>query len=425
MDKRKITTTTESSPSIGIPPTLSETATIKPGRLVSLDAFRGFIMILLALEGLNLARTAKNLGYGPDATVTTTAGKIWQALAFHTSHPEWISQFYGIGCSFWDLIMPAFLFMVGVAMPYSYAKRRQDGQSFGRLFAHAAIRAFVLIWLGVLIHSQSRLVFLFTNVLSVIGLGYLFVFVLLGTGRWGQLAGIVVILAGYWWLFASSPALGPDFDFAAVGSKPEWVLPGSFEHWTKNANAAAEFDRWFLNLFPRERPFRFRPDGYVVLGFVPAIATMLFGTLTGGLLRSERTPQEKLKWLLLSGIVCLALGGVAGQTVCPVIKRLWSGSFTVLTIGWVLLMFAAFFWIVDVRGYKRWTFPLVMVGMNPIVMYLMGTLMHHWTAKMLKVHFGQTIFDGPYGPMVEAVSVFCVFWLICWWLYRQKIFVRI
>ncbi len=384
-------------------------------------------MILLALEGFNCVKTAKNLGYGPDVAVDTWTGWIWQTLAFHTSHPEWNSQFYVIGCSFWDLIMPAFLFMVGVAMPYSYAKRRRKGHSFGKLFAHAAIRAFVLVWLGVLIHSQPRpqLVFLFTNVLSVIGLGYLFVFLLLGTGRWGQLAGVVVILVGYWWLFASSPALGPDFDFAAVGSDPDWVLPGFFEHWTKNANAAAEFDRWFLNLFPRERPFRFRPDGYVVLGFVPAIATMLLGVLTGELLRSERPPTDKLRRIVFGGVVCLLLGAVGGYTVCPVIKRLWTSSFTLLTGGWVMLMFALFYWMIDLRGHQRWTYPLVVVGMNSIVIYLMSTLMYGWIARMLKVHFGQRIFDGPYGPTFEAVAVFAVLWLICLWLYRQKVFLRI
>ncbi len=88
-------------------------------RLLSLDAFRGLVMCTLAVNGFAFASTAKRLGYGPDADVDTYAGSIWQFLAFHNTHPEWNSQFYVVGCSFWDLIQPAFMFMVGVAMPYS------------------------------------------------------------------------------------------------------------------------------------------------------------------------------------------------------------------------------------------------------------------------------------------------------------------
>ncbi|NOX54747.1 MAG: hypothetical protein GXP27_09970 [Planctomycetes bacterium] len=193
--------------------------------------------------------------------------------------------------------MPAFLLMVGVAMPYSYAKRRRQGHSFGRRLRHTAVRSAVLIWLGVLIHSQHsrQLVSLFTNVLPVISLGYLLVFLALEGGVRVQIVSLAVMLVRYWVLFVAYPAPGPGYDFAATGSDPGWGLPGLFAHWTKNANAAAAFDRWFLNLFPRPQPFRFRPDGHVVLGFVPAIATMLFGVLTGELLRSRNHTGSNCK----------------------------------------------------------------------------------------------------------------------------------
>ncbi len=179
---------------------------------MSLDAFRGLVMCTLAVNGFAFAATAKKLGYGPEAQIDSYVGWIWQSLAFHTSHPAWNSQFYLLGCSFWDLIQPAFIFMVGVAMPYSYASRRGRGHSNGRLTSHALVRALVLVALGVFLQTRSNWFDtnrLFTNVLAQIGLGYFFVFLLLGRSVNVQIAWAAVVLILYTTWLGTYPAPEP------------------------------------------------------------------------------------------------------------------------------------------------------------------------------------------------------------------------
>ena len=216
-----------------------------------------------------------------------------------------------------------------------------------------------------------------------------------------------------------------EFNYAAVGIDQDWVLPGFFAHWTKNANAAARFDVWFLNLFPRPEAFKFNGGGYTTLNFVPSITTMLLGVMAGRLLQGRRTAWQKFGRLVLGGVVCMALAVAASYTVCPVVKRIWTPSWALFAGAWTLWMLAAFYGVIDVLGRRAWSFPLVVVGRNSILMYMMFQLIRKWTARTREIHLGQDIFTGTYGPIVESLSVLLVFWLICWWLYRQKVFLRI
>jgi len=203
-------------------------------------------------------------------------------------------------------------------------------------------------------------------------------------------------------------------------------------------------DQWFLNLFPRPEPYRFTPSGggYQTLNFLPAIATMLLGLMAGELLRSERTPRQKLVTLLVAGSILLSAGMIAGWTVCPVVKRIWTPAWTLFSGGWAVWLLAAFYAVIDVAGWRRWAWPLVVVGMNSILFYLMAQLMHGWTWGMIKIHFGPLMKWGPvdrgldwlfgpqgfnpvYLPIVESLAVLLAFWLICWWLYQKRLFVRI
>jgi heparan-alpha-glucosaminide N-acetyltransferase len=388
----------------------------KPGRLMSLDAYRGFIMLTLASAGFGIAKVAEKMN-----------SSFWHALVPHVRHPEWISNTGGIGFAYWDLIQPSFMFMVGVAMPYSYARRVRDGHSMARMTGHAVTRAVVLTLLGVFLASNwsTQTDFVFFNVLSQIGLGYLFVFWLMWCPFRVQLLAIVAILVGYWALFFVYPAPGADFDYAASGIDRSWVAPGLFAHWTKNANAAWRVDVWLLNLFPRSEPFRSNPGGYTTLNFVPSIVTMLLGVMAGQLLRGPRSSREKLARLLLGGIACMLVGVAAGYTVCPIVKRIWTPSWALFSGAWTLWLLATFYYVIDVRERRASAFPLAVVGMNSILMYMMFQLIRGWTAETLQIHFGQEIFAGTYGPILESLSVLAVFWLICWWLYRQKIFIRI
>jgi predicted acyltransferase len=384
----------------------------KPQRLTSLDAYRGFIMLVMASAGFGFPQVAQHFKDNP----------AWQFLGYEFDHVTWM------GCSFWDLIQPSFMFMVGVAMPYSFASRKAKGHDPWRNAGHVLWRSFVLVALAVFLTSNHapHTRFLFTNVLAQIGLGYGIVYLFLGRGLKLQLMAIGAILVGYWLAFALYPVPGPDFDYAAVGvTSAAERLPGFFAPWTKNTNIAAAFDSWFLNLFPPRGSFTYDTGGYQTLNFIPSIATMLFGLIAGELLLSDRPARTKLRWLLAGGATCLILGFVLNSTVCPSVKRIWTPSWAIFSTGWTFYMLAAFYWVIDFEGYKRWAFPLVVVGTNSIAMYCMSQLMKPWLRQTWATHLGSEPFSGTYGPIWQSLAVLFALWLICLWLYRRKIFIRI
>ncbi len=381
-------------------------------RLSSLDAYRGFVMLAMVSGGLGFGAVARKL---PDST-------LWQFLAHQVSHVEWL------GCTFWDLIQPSFIFMVGVAMPFSHASRLARGQSRTRLHLHAVFRAIVLVSLGIFLRSNGRQFtnFTFEDVVTQIGLGYLVVHFLVGHGIKVQALALGIILGGYWLAFLLYPLPAAGFDYAAVGVGSDWKhLEGFFAHWDKNSNLAAAFDQWFLNLFPRPQEFVYNGGGYQTLSFVPSMATMIFGLLSGELLRGARLPGAKAARLLVGGAACLLLGEILGHTVCPVVKRIWTPSWAVYSTGWTLLLLAAFYVVIEIWGWRRWAFPFVVVGMNSIAMYCMAQLSKGWVIKTMKTHFGPDTFSGLYGPIVQSVAALLALWLVCLWLYRRRIFLRI
>jgi heparan-alpha-glucosaminide N-acetyltransferase len=408
----------------------------KPARLVSLDAYRGAIMLFMASGGLALPQVAKNF---PDSPV-------WRFLAFNTDHVPWA------GCSLWDLIQPSFMFMVGVAMPYSIASRRTRGDSEKKIVAHVLYRAFFLVLLAIFLTSNgarhNRTEFVFTNVLAQIGLGYAFLYLLLGRGMRVQLMSLAGILLGYWFLFWLYLPRS-DFDPQSVGLTKDWEpLTGLFAHWNKNANAASAFDVWFLNLFPRAKPFVFNEGGYQTLNFVPSLATMILGLMAGEMLRTSKSKWRKLGWLLAAAMICLGLGWLAGEYVCPIVKRIWTPSWALYSAGWAFTMLAGFFWVIDIQGWRRWAFPLVVVGMNSIAMYCMAQLMKGWIGGSLQKHLGPLALpslsylvapvlgwmnvavdplwlNNTFGPLVQSAAVLFILWLICLWMYRRGVFLRI
>lgn len=388
----------------------------KPERLVSLDAYRGAIMLMMASAGLGLAQIARQ---HPDSG-------LWQSLAHHTEHALWA------GFTVWDVIQPAFMFMVGVALPFSVANRLARGQGFGSMLAHALWRSLVLVLLAVFLSSawSQQTSWSFTNVLAQIGLGYPVVFLLVFARPRTQWLAAFGILFAYWLAFVphSLPAAG--FDWQSVGVPADWsFLTGFSAHWEKNANVAAAFDRWFLNLFPRREPFVFNRGGYATLNFVPSMATMIFGLLAGGLLRREGSIARKVTYLVLFGIAGIVVGkAIALVGLCPIIKRLWTPSWAICSGGVVTLLLAGFVAIIEGLRLKRWAFPFVVVGLNPITLYCMWQLSSGFVRDNLRRHLGQDIFEscGPdYTQTLQRGAVLLVFWLILLWMYRRKIFLRI
>ena len=404
-----------SNRSSGREPTTVSSAPAAP-RLVSLDAFRGAIMLLMASSGFGVPQVAKQF---PDSPV-------WRFLGYQFEHAAWV------GCTLWDLIQPAFMFMVGVALVWSIENRRARGQSFTTMFGHALGRAVLLVLLAVFLTSawSRQTEWVFTNVLAQIGLGYPLLFLLAFVKPRIQAMAAAVILCVYWVAFVVYPLPPQDFDWVGVGVPADWQhLTGLAAHWEKNANFASAFDLWFLNLFPREAPFTHSTGGYQTLNFVPSVATMIFGLLAGGWLRSERSPGGKVGRLLVAGLAGLLLGQVLAQAgLCPIVKRIWTPSWTIFSAGWAALLLAAMVAMVECRDWRRWAFPLVVAGLNPITLYCMWQLTGGFVRDSLKIHLGQgvfTILGEAYVPILERVSVLIIFWLILLWMYRRKIFLRL
>ncbi len=398
-------------------------------------------MLTMASGGFAFAAVARNLDLSGD----DFASRLWRVLAYQFDHVRWV------GCAFWDLIQPSFMFMVGVALPYSYASRKAKGDSETRIFVHTVWRALLLVALGVFLSSNDLEFTHLTlvNVLSQIGLGYVFVYLLRGRGLAVQFGALAAILVGYTALFATWPAAPDDKDWKAVGVEyDDQKLEGWHRHWAMNANPGHEFDLWLLNLVPQPGPpprvserkwqergfvkdesggwhFVFNAGGYQTLNFVPSLATMILGLMVGEMLRRPGARWRKLLILLAAAAVCLAVGWALGQTVCPLVKRIWTPTWAIFSTGWTLAMLAGFYGVIDVWGWRKWAFPLVVVGMNSIAMYMMAQLLKGWVGRSLSTHGMRWAFAGTYGPVIQATAVLFVLWLACLWMYRRKVFLRI
>jgi predicted acyltransferase len=351
----------------------------------------------------------------------------WSWLAFHQSHVEWV------GCSLHDLIQPSFSFLVGVVLPYSQASRLAKGGRFADLFAHAVWRSLVLVGLGIFLRSQysDQTNFTFEDTLTQIGLGYPVLFWLGFKPPSWQLAALAVILVGYWLAFALYPLPPSGFDFARVGVPADWghLLTGFAAHWNKNANLAWTFDTWFLNLFPRAEPFRFNGGGYATLSFVPTLGTMLLGLWAGNLLRQTSAPAAKLRRFVLLGVAGLGLGLLLDAAgICPNVKRIWTPTWVLFSGGWCFLLLAGFYWLTEVRGWSGWALPLLVIGTNSIAAYMVADTMVGYFKKNLLTHLGQgfpELFGPAYSSLVLGGCVLALEWLISYWLYRRKIFIKI
>jgi heparan-alpha-glucosaminide N-acetyltransferase len=411
----------ESVPLASIP----ETVTIKEpaqkaetgGRLVSLDALRGTVMLLMLNEATRIPLVARSFPHSA----------IWAFLAFNTDHVDWQ------GCSLHDLIQPCFSFLVGAAMPFSIASRKAKGQGFWELLGHAVWRAFLLIILGIFLRSihRQQTYFTFEDTLTQIGLGYVLLFLVAFTRVRTQVVVALVILIAFWGAFALYPAPGPNFDYARVGVPPNWEhnYTGFLSHFNKNSNLSWAFDVWFLNLFPREQPFVYNEGGWSTLSFIPTLATMIFGLITGEWLKGGKSKAEKLRGLVIAG-AALVLSGLLFQWagICPIVKRVWTSSYTLYSGGLIVLMLAGYYALIDWKERRAWAFPLVVVGMNSIAIYVMSWTMEDFFRSALHIHLGRVIpalVSPPFLPLAYGIGVMLIFWTILFWMYRRKIFLRI
>lgn len=409
----------------GVPSTTPETCATEatrpphlPARNLAVDAYRGFVMVLMLAEVMRLSEVA--LHYPGSA--------VWHLLGYNQSHVEWV------GMSLHDSIQPSFTFLVGVALPYSLRSRQQRGISFRSTILRSFWRGLVLVAIGIFLRSLHTPLtnFTFEDTLTQIGLGYPFAVLLAhASRRWGWVA-FGMILFGYWLAWALYPLPPAHFDFRTVGLTPEWqhahLLHGFAAHWNKNVNLGQSFDRWFLNLFPRGKPFLYNEGGYLTLSFIPTLCTMLLGVFTGRLLLQHpgHIPFRRFLQAAASLIAIALLLNAFG--INPIVKRIWTPAWTLFSGGVCLLLLCAFSWLIDVRGHRRFAFPFVVVGMNSIAAYVMAHLWEDFLLRSLDTHLRTIALDHvatSLVPLVNGVTVVAIYFAVLLWMYRRRIFLKI
>jgi predicted acyltransferase len=348
-----------------------------PGeRLVSLDAFRGFTMFWL-MGGKPFVLALAALAGGP----------VSSAVSYQLNHSEWE------GLRYYDLIWPSFMLMVGVSTAFSFARNPSR--------VHAWKRAAVLFLLGSLRESISdgtpRLIEL-SSALQPIAVAYLAAIYLACRPVRTQVAAAVLLLAAYALALAFVPAPG--------------IPAGVYE---PNHNLVTATDHMIVG--------RAHPDGWgTALSAIPTISTTVLGLLIGELLRSGAAPRRAMFAIGSAGAGCLAAGLVLSSGV-PVVMKLWTASYGLLSAGWACLLFLFFYWIIDVRGYRRWTFPLVVIGMNAIAAYIGPTIVpvQRIAGIFTKPVAAQT---GALGPALSTGAVLLVNWSVLLWMRSRRIFLR-
>jgi predicted acyltransferase len=358
---------------------------------MSLDALRGFDMFWIA--GGSTIFNAFTAG---------TQNEFLKALQTQLKHVEWE------GFRFIDLIFPLFLFMIGVAIPYSLTKRLSRGDSRLRIYGHIVLRVIILIFFGMMINgnllSFSPSDFHITySVLQMLALGYLVASVLwLNLNvRW-QIVATLGLLILYWALQTFVPVPGH-----GAGVYKEHAL---FGDWLNDQILGSWQTRW-----------RF---GWI-LGILPHSATAMLGVLAGQILRSSWREGRKVGVLLALGVLCLAAGWLWSYQF-PIIKNRWTSTFALWAGGWSYLLLAVFYHVIDVWQCRRWAFPFVVIGCNSIFVYMSwGLCSGAFRAVADRFLGGLKQYTGTWYDGISWVGAFVVFWLLLWYMYRNKTFLRV
>lgn len=375
---------------------MEKTTDIKKPRLASLDALRGFDMFWII---------------GGDAIVKAIAGlsgsSFWQAAARQMDHPDWN------GFHFFDLIFPLFLFIAGVATPYSIGNALEKGESRKQLLLRVVKRCFILLFLGFITANRPDGHFLlkplaeyrYASVLGRIGLAYMFANIIyLYAKERAQLIWFVALVVGYWLLlkFTAAPGFRPG-DLSMEGNFASYidrsVMPGTL----------------YLNIHD--------PEGLV--STLPSIATGLLGILTGSFLKkSTFSGTQKSAMLLGGGLLFLLIAGVWNIDF-PINKNLWSSSFVLFAGGLSLVLLSLFYYLIDVCGYRSWAFFFIVIGMNSILIYISGVFID-WEYSTLAVFNWVLQLSGErYIPLLYALVLVLTKFLLLYVLYRKKIFLRV
>lgn len=391
-------------------------------RRTSIDVFRGMVMFLMLAEVLEWGKLL-----AVKDRFSENVQKVLEWINFHTSHVAWG------GCSLHDMIQPAFSFLVGTSLAFSFSKRSRQGQSWEWMFFHALVRSLILVFLGIFLRSLGKpsTNFTFDDTLTQIGLGYGLLFFFADRKPITIALGAVGVLFFYWLVFALYPLPSSSLNYTAVGVPESWEhhAKGFAGHWNKNSNAAWAFDVWWMNLFPREKRFEFSAGGYCTLSFIPTLGTMLLGLLAGSWMRDIEQTGRRSAIFLTTAAVCFA-GAMALDHfgICPIVKRIWTPSWVLFSGAICFLWLLVLSWICDDARLTSWSFFFRVIGANSIVAYVMSWTIEGWLKQAIERHFGfaiRTWVPEPYRAFFLGCSVLVIFWLILLWLSRRKIFVKI
>ena len=388
------------------------TPSLPSKRLDSLDALRGFDMfVLVLLHPFLMALTAA----APDSAVM-------QFLREQSTHVTWE------GFTFHDLIMPLFMFVAGVAIPFAFAKYRTgDTFTFDRRRVYGRMaRRVVLLWLlgmviqGNLLGLDPKHIYLFTNTLQAIAVGYLFASLFYIRFTWRVQAAIAAgLMVAYWAVmtFCSAEGWGMIFgngDYAFPTNMAEYidrVVLGRFRDGVTWEGEVWSFASWYDNTW--------------ILSSLTFVVTVMIGVFSGEMLLADGTPMRKLWRLVLFGAALLVGAWVLKAAGIPIIKRIWTPSMVLLAGGWSVLLLALFYYILDIRGWKRWAFPLRVMGLNAVVAYTMGEYFNFSsiTGRLL-YGFEHWLPEGWYPVVLAAGQALLIYWVI-WMLYRCEKYVRL
>jgi heparan-alpha-glucosaminide N-acetyltransferase len=405
-------------------------------RCLTLDAYRGFTMLLMVSSGLALGHLLT-----ADLPLTTS-NKVLLVAADQLQHRKWDMTFdtnagfpywdtifhQGTGCTPWDLIQPSFMFIVGAAMPFAFARRKERGESWGRQFLHVVRRTLLLIAIGVFLDVYGSQVFgvQMIRVLQQIAVGYFLAFFVLDRGPRAQALMAALLLVGHAAAFLIYGLATSSYPWVRV---PPVTWTGDPILWQQTHNFGWAVDEVLFQVcslggrFPTIMPHP--GDYYAYINALSSTATILFGVLAGELLRKDWPGSRKLLVLAAAGVGGIALG-LALAPVVPINKKIWSASFALFAGGCTCLFLMAFYAVIDVWHFRRWTFPLVVVGMNSIAIYVMAGTIAGNIKRAGQAFLGVPLREVPLAaPVVLAVLALVGEWLICYWLYRRRIFFKV
>lgn len=373
----------------------SKETPVARGRLLSLDTFRGFDMMFI----MGFAALVK-------AICLLFPGGEGSWLFQQMNHSAWD------GLRLYDTIFPTFLFIAGISFPFSYASQLARGATKGQVYAKVFRRALILVLLGLVYSGLFELKFStlrFPSVLARIGLAWMVAAILQINFKPRTRAVIaVVLLVGYWLLLKYIPA--PD----APGADP----------FSREGNLVGYIDRMLMPNHLYQKGL-FDPEG--LLSLMPAVVTAMLGMFTGEFVRLSEdkvSGSRKTVYMLLAALVMLGIG-LLWSLVFPINKALWSSTFVLVVGAYSLGLFAIFYYLIDVRGWKKGTKFFEVIGLNSITIYMAQRILPFGSVNKFFLNGLAGLCPEPVGKVILAVGYFALCWLFLWFLYRKKIFLKV